>query len=429
MKRLAVLGGVRSPFCKAGSSLRSLSASDLGVAVTRELLARIPIDASEIDEVIFGCGGPSSTEANISRVIALRAGIPQEVTAMTVQRNCASAFESITSAQIRLEAGRGELFLVGGTESMSNYPLIMGTELTAFFERLMKSRSIGQKLGTFLSFRPRFLAPRIAVVEGLTDATCGMIMGMTAEVLAREFGVTRDEQDQFALESHQRVTDGYRTSSFVEEVCAVYAQEKGKTIPVSADNGHRTDQNIEALRKLKPYFDRRHGTVTVGNASQLTDGAVALLVCSEEKAKSLGIEPLGFLRDHAYAGLDPRKMGLGPVYATAKLFQQTGYTMKQVDLVELNEAFAAQVIACERAFASKEFAKKELGLDQELGVIDRAKLNVHGGAIAFGHPVGATGSRLVLTALLEMKRKNLSVGLATLCIGGGQGGALLLERK
>lgn len=428
MKRLAILGGVRTPFCKAGSSLRGFLASDLGVVVAKELLARIPVPTKDIDEVIFGCGGPSSTEANISRVIALRAGIPKHVPAMTVQRNCASAFESITTAQNRMEAGRGGLFLVGGAESMSNYPLIMGPELTAFFERLMKARSMGQKLGTMLSFRPRFLKPRIAVVEGLTDSTCGMIMGITAEVVGREFGVTREEQDQLALRSHKLVTEAWASKAFAEEVCPVYADQRGKTVPVIEDNGHRGDQSMEALAKLKPYFDRRHGTVTVGNASQLTDGAVALLVGSEEKAKALGIEPLGYLTAYAYAGLDPQRMGLGPVFATPPALKQAGLTMKDIDLVELNEAFAAQVIGCERAFASKAFAQKELGLSEAVGEMDRNRLNVHGGAIALGHPVGATGSRLVLTLLLELKRRNLRRGLATLCIGGGQGGALIVER-
>ncbi len=429
MKPLVIVGGVRTPFCKAGSVLRSMSASDLGVAAVKELLSRYPIDVSEIDEVVFGCGGPSSKEANISRVISLRAGIPQHVTAMTVQRNCASAFESITTAQNRMEAGRGELFVVGGTESMSNYPLIMGPELTAFFERLMKARSPLQKLSTILSFRPRFLAPRIAVVEGLTDATCGMIMGMTAEVLAREFDISREDQDRFALESHQRITQAYERNLFSEEISAVYPEAKGKTAAVTADNGHRSDQSFAALQKLKPYFDRRHGTVTVGNSSQLTDGAVALLVASEKKARELGIEPLGTLVSYAYAGLDPARMGLGPVYASAPALDQAGMKLSDIQLFEINEAFAAQVLACLKAFASDEFCREKLGRSKALGEINTSLLNVNGGAIALGHPVGATGSRLVLTLLLEMKRRSLSTGMASLCIGGGQGGTLVLERK
>ena len=405
-----------------------MSASDLGAAVAKEVLARVPVNPAEIDEVIFGCGGPASKEANVSRVIALRAGLPHKTIAMTVQRNCASAFESITTAADRLAAGRGELFLVGGAESMSNYPLIMGPELTGMFERLMKAKTLGQRLGATLSFRPRFLKPRVAVIEGLTDHTCGMIMGTTAEVVGREFGVSREDQDEFALLSHQRVTKAYERNAFAGEICPVYVEEKGKVVPVLADNGHRTDQSIEALRKLRPYFDRRHGTATVGNSSQVTDGAAALLVSSEDKAKALGLEPLGYLRSYAYAGLDPRRMGLGPVFSTPPALRRAGLAWKEIELVELNEAFAAQVIACERAFASKRFAQAELGLPEAIGEIDRARLNVNGGAIALGHPVGATGSRLVLTLLLEMRRRNLHLGLATLCIGGGQGGTLVLER-
>jgi acetyl-CoA C-acetyltransferase/acetyl-CoA acyltransferase len=270
------------------------------------------------------------------------------------------------------------------------------------------------------------MAPIIGVQVGLTDPVCGLNMGQTAEVLAREFHVTREEQDQFALASHQKATAAITAGRFGEEIVPLPIPPKYEKAQL-VDDGPRANQDMAALQKLKPYFDKVAGTVTVGNACPITDGAGAVLVMAESHAKALGLAPLGYMRDFAYAGLDGRRMGLGPVYATAKLLDKTGLSMKDFELIELNEAFSAQVIACQRAAASAEFAKTHLNRSQALGEIRSDILNVNGGAVALGHPVGATGTRLVITLLKELRRRKLQRGLATLCIGGGQGAALALE--
>jgi acetyl-CoA C-acetyltransferase/acetyl-CoA acyltransferase len=288
----------------------------------------------------------------------------------------------------------------------------------------MRAKTVWQKLAVWSSFRPSFLNPVIGVQVGLTDPVCGLNMGQTAEILAREFAITREEQDQFALRSHQRALAA--EARLKEEIVPVPLAPKYTDV-LGKDDGPRANQDLAALAKLKPYFDKVAGTVTVGNACPLTDGAAALAVCRESMVKELGITPLGYLRDYSYAALDGRRMGLGPVHATAKLLAKTGLALGNFDLIEINEAFAAQVIACQRAFASDDFAKTHLGRSQALGRIDDEKLNVNGGGVALGHPVGATGARLVLTILKELKRRGLNRGLASLCIGGGQGAALALE--
>jgi acetyl-CoA C-acetyltransferase/acetyl-CoA acyltransferase len=265
----------------------------------------------------------------------------------------------------------------------------------------------------------------VALKLGLTDPVSGLMMGETAEVLAEEWSVTREEQDAFALESHHRAAAAQKRGTFAEEITPVNA---GEGQEVSADVGPRPDQSAAALAKLPPVF-RKGGTVTVGNSCQVTDGAAAVVVMPGEAARAEGRTPLGYLRAFAYAGCDPKRMGLGPAFATSKLLQKTGLSLRDMDLVEMNEAFAAQVIANERAFASAAFAREHLGRDAPLGELDRARLNVNGGAIALGHPVGASGARLVLTLLHELRRRGLRRGLATLCVGGGQGAALLLERE
>jgi acetyl-CoA C-acetyltransferase/acetyl-CoA acyltransferase len=426
---IVLAAGLRSAWCKAGGAFRSEDAGHLGAAVARELIARSGVDPAAFDEVIFGCVGQPHDQINVARVIAIRAGVSQRVPARTVGRNCASGMEAVTSAATAIEAGRGELYLCGGVEVMSAYPLTYGPEMTRLFERLSRAKSLGQRLAALASFRPRFLKPRIALMEGLTDPTCGLIMGRTAEVLARDFGISRSEGDAYALESHRRAEAARKSGRFAREIVPVMpVAAKPGTSSVADDDGIREGQSLEALAKLKPYFEKPDGVVTVGNSSQITDGACALIVTTERRARELGLAPLARIRSWAYAGLDPARMGLGPVYSSALALDDAGCRLADVRVVELNEAFAHQVIACQRAFESRDFAREHLGRGEALGELDFARTNVNGGAIALGHPVGASGARILLTLALEMQIRGAELGLATLCVGGGQGGAMVLER-
>jgi acetyl-CoA acetyltransferase family protein len=425
--------GLRLPQARAGGAYAREDAGHLGAACARELLARTEIDASLLDEVIVGCVGPPHDQANIGRVVALRAGVPRSVPAHTVGRNCASGMQAVTAAATHILAGRGELFLCVGVEVMSAYPLIYNDRAVAFFTRLMKARSLGARLGAFASFRPSMLAPRISLTEGLTDPTVDLIMGSTAEILAREFGITREQADEFALESHQRAKAARERGRMDREIAAhvplgARPGKNGAGGSLRHDDGIRDDQSLEALAKLRPYFEKPDGVVTVGNACGITDGATALLVTTEARARSLGLRPLAVLRSWAWAGCDPARMGLGPVHASAKALADAGLELADVGPIEINEAFAVQVLACLAAFESDAFAREHLGRDRALGTVRRDLLNRNGGAIALGHPVGATGARLLLTTAHEIAETDHELGLATLCIGGGQGGAVVLER-
>ena len=423
-ERIAIIDGLRTPFCKAGGAAMGLAADDFGALVARELMTRTGFPAADLDEIIVGNVAQPADSANVARIIGLKAGLPQDLIASTVHRNCASGMEAISTAGTKIRAGEANALLCVGTESMSNIPLLFNRQMTALFTRLMKAKGVWPKVKTWLGLRPAYLNPIIGVQAGLTDPVAGLNMGQTAEILAREFHITRAAQDAFALGSHQKAVAA--AGRLAAEIMALPLPPRYDAM-LTADDGPRAGQDMAALAKLKPYFDRIAGTVTVGNACPLTDGAGAVLVMGESRAKSMGLSPLGYVRDWAYAGLDGRRMGLGPVFATAKLAEKTGVAVKDYDLVELNEAFAAQVLACTTAFASDDFAKRELGRDRALGEIDPAKLNVNGGAIALGHPVGATGTRLVVTALHELRRRGGGQALATLCIGGGQGAAFHLE--
>jgi acetyl-CoA C-acetyltransferase/acetyl-CoA acyltransferase len=424
MLDVAILDGIRTPFAKAFGPLAGVPAHELGLLATQAVLERAAVRPQDIDQVVFGNVALPAEAANIARIIALLAGIPQDRIAHTVHRNCASGMEAITTAAQLIQLGEARTIVAGGTESMSQIPLLYNEEATALYLRLGRAKSWWQRLGTLLQFRPRHFRPVPAVQLGLTDPVSGLMMGATAEVLAEEFAVTRAEQDALALESHRRAAAAQQSGVLVEEITPVPAAVAGQD--VTQDFGLRAGQTLEALARLEPFF-KEGGTVTVGNSCPLTDGAAAVVVRSGEAARAEGRTPLGYLRAFAYAGCDPRRMGLGPVFATSKLLQRTALSLADIDLVEMNEAFAAQVIANERAFASDRFAKEELDRSQALGQLDPARLNVHGGAIALGHPVGATGARLVLTLLKELRRRGLRWGLATLCVGGGQGAALLLE--
>jgi acetyl-CoA acetyltransferase family protein len=422
---LYLVAGVRTPFCKMGTALAGVDAVDLGRTAAAAVLALTGLDPAQIDEVIFGCVGQPADAANVSRVIALRAGVPDSVPAITVHRNCASGFEAITQAAEKIAAGRGHIFLVGGTESMSRYPLLYSDRAAKKFGGLMKAKNLTQKASALLQFRPVDFVPRIGLQLGLTDPVCGCNMGQTAETLARDWHITREAQDQFALQSHQRAAAA--KAKLAKETWPVYPRGTSAPVTVTEDNGVRSSQTMEALAKLKPIFEKRGGTVTAGNASQVTDGAVAMLVMSESALRRTRLTPLGQLVQYAYAGCEPARMGLGPLYAIAQAQKRYGLGLKDAELIEINEAFAAQLLACSAAAVSPEFNRTHLGRNVVLGEIPNEILNVNGGAIALGHPVGATGVRLVLTALKELQRRRAKRALVSLCVGGGQGGALWLE--
>jgi acetyl-CoA C-acetyltransferase/acetyl-CoA acyltransferase len=422
MLDIAILDGVRTPFARAYGPLAAVPAQELGRVAVVALVERTGVRADQVDQVVFGNVATPADAANIARVIALRAGIPQDRIAHTVGRNCASGLEAITSAARIVQTGEAQVLVAGGTESMSRIPLLFNDEAARQYFLLARSKSLWQRLRALTGFRPRHFRPIVAVQQGLTDPVCGLMMGETAEVLAREFGLTREEQDLYALQSHRRAATAQQKGYLAQEIVPVQA---GSTV-VSEDVGLRPDQTLEALAKLKPYF-RKDGTVTVGNSSMITDGAAALLVIPGAQVRAEGRTPLGYLRGFAYAGCDPSRMGLGPAYATSKLLAKMGLTLADIDLIELNEAFAAVVLANEKAFASAEFAREQLGRQSALCELPRDRLNVNGGAIALGHPVGATGARLVLTLLKELHRRGLRRGLVTLCVGGGQGAAAIVE--
>ena len=427
-ERIAIVSGLRTPMAKAGGKFKNLQADTLGSRLVREVIMESSIGFDEVDEVIIGNVSQPIHAANIARVIALRAGFDESIPAMTVHRNCASGMESITTAAARIYAGEGSVYLCGGVESMSNIPFIYNKNMTSMFEQLAKSKTALDRLKTLFGFRPSHLKPIIGIMSGLTDPVSGLLMGSTAEILARDFGISRKEQDAFALLSHKKALKAKNSGRFAQESSAlVYDEIHGKFLDY--DDGIREGLTLEKLARLKPFFDKKNGTVTAGNSSQITDAAAAVLVMSESEAKKRGLTPLGYMSEYSYKGLDPKRMGLGPVFATQDLFKKTGLSMQDIDIIELNEAFAAQVIACEKAFDSKSFAWTHFGDDKAVGAIDPDILNVNGGGIAFGHPVGMTGTRLVITLLHELKNRGLQKGLATLCIGGGQGVALLLEAE
>jgi acetyl-CoA acetyltransferase family protein len=426
MLDIAILEGIRTPFAKAYGPLASVPAQELGRLATTAVLERAGVRPDRVDQVVFGNVAMPPDAANIARVIALLSGIPRDRIAHSVQRNCASGMEAITTAAQLIQLGEARTIVAGGVESMSRIPLLYNREATDLYMRLAKAKSWRQRLGMLLRFRPRHFKPIIGVQLGLTDPVCGLIMGDTAELIARDFSLTRQEQDAFALESHRRAADAQKRGVLGEEITPVSAQIAGRA--VTEDVGPRKDQTMEALARLKPFF-QKDGTVTVGNSCSITDGAAAMIVMPGEAVRAEGRQPLGYLRAYAYAGCDPSRMGMGPVFATSKLLQKTGLSLRDIELIEMNEAFAAVVLSNEKAFASQQFAREHLGRDTALGDIDRSRLNVNGGAIALGHPVGATGTRLVLTLLKELRRRNLRRGLATLCVGGGQGAALLVETE
>ncbi len=427
MKDVVLIEGLRTPYAKAGTAFKDVPAVDLGAAVLKEVVARTGIDQKLIDEVIVGNAGMPAEAANIARVIALRAGVPERIPAYSVQRNCASGMQAAASAYTQIIAGMSDIVLVGGVESMSNYAFYIRKKLRDIITSVQRSKTIGAKARAVLSLRPKDFVPVVGLIDGLTDPISGLIMGETAEVLVRDFGISRREQDEFALASHQRWAAANEAGKFKNEIVPFYVPPAFEA--VTEDIGPRKNQTLEALQKLHPYFDKKFGTVTAGNSSPITDGAAASLIMSADRAAELGYKPLGSIRAVAFSGFDPSRMGISPLYATHKALKRAGMAMSDIELIELNEAFAAQVIAIERAAVSKEYFSKNLPGEKPVGEFRRDIMNVNGGAIAVGHPVGSSGLRIIITLLKEMARRGLTTGLATLCIGGGQGGAMIVERK
>ncbi|MHB8493122.1 MAG: acetyl-CoA C-acetyltransferase [Casimicrobiaceae bacterium] len=425
MKPIYIVDGARTPFLKARNRPGPFAASDLATDAGRALLLRQPFEPPELDQVILGCAAPSPDEVNIGRVVALRMGCGHKVPGWTVMRNCASGMQAIDSAMDSMRTGRSELVLAGGVDALSRAPLLFSDAMVGWLSSWYAAKTLGRRAALIAQFRLHYLAPVIGLMKGLTDPVVGLLMGQTAENLAWRFGITRAEMDAYSARSHQRVLAAQREGHFAGEIVALY-DRSGSAYP--ADDGVREDSTPENLARLKPFFDRKFGNVTAGNSSQVTDGAAWVVLATEEAVQKHGLKPRGRIVDTQWAALDPAQMGLGPVYAATPLLTRNGLGLADVDAWEINEAFAAQVIACLRAWESDGFCRDELGLPGALGAIDPDRLNVDGGAIALGHPVGASGARIVLHLLNVLERSGGRRGIAAICIGGGQGGAMLVER-
>ncbi len=422
-REVVVVDGLRTPYTRAGTLLKDVPAQELGRIVVGELLTRTGFEGEALDQVILGNIAEPPDAVNVARVSALRAGVPPRVPAYTVNRLCGSGLESVVDAAYRIAAGDADAIVAGGVESMSNIPLLYSKEGREVFAEVFTAKDLARRVGAAAKFRPRHFRPEIGLQMGLTDPVCGLNMGETAELLAKEHGISREEQDAFALRSHQRAAAA--RARLAEEIVPVPIPPDYKEL-ATADNGVRENQTMEALAKLRPYFDRKFGTVTAGNSSQITDGGSATLVMSAQAARTRGFRPLGKIRGFAFSSLEPERMGLGPAVAVPLALERAGVAWKDIGLVEFNEAFAAQVLANARVFPSAAWHAK-YGTRGPVGEIDWERTNVNGGAIALGHPVGSSANRLVTTLLKEMRRRGTELGLATMCIGGGQGGAIVLE--
>lgn len=408
-----LVSGLRTPFLKTKMVPAPFSASDLAVWAGRSWLMKQPFEPSALDEVILGCAMPSPDEANIARVVSLRLGCGHEVPAFTVMRNCASGLEAIDGAYKNIQLGRADLILAGGTEVMSRAPLLHNLKMLEWMGLFSKAKTIQQKASLFLKLRPNFLKPVVSLLKGLSDPTIGLSMGQTAEEIAYRYGISRDEMDEFSMKSHQKAS---KREAFQDEMAPIFPLDGQAYMQ---DDGVRENSTMENLSRLKPFFDPKFGKVTPGNSSQITDGAAWVCLASEQGLKRHGLKPVAEVIDFAWSGLDPKVMGLGPTHAIAQLLKRQSLKLDQIDAWEINEAFAAQVIGCLKAFKEKPFS--------QLGQLNVERLNVDGGAIAIGHPVGASGARITLHLTQVLKRLSGQLGIASLCIGGGQGGAVLLK--
>src|SRR3984957_17047853 len=423
-ERIAIVAGLRTPFARQGSAYRDVSALDLGKIVTSELLARSELDPAEVGLVVFGQVVPSIAAPNIAREIVLGTGMPKTIEAFSVSRACATSFQAITSAAEAMLAGQHAVAIAGGADSVSDVPITVSKKLAHALVEANKARTLQEKIRAFTKLAPRDFLP---VPPALKEPTTGLSMGESAEKMAKEGGIRREEQDAFAHRSHSRAAQAWESGVFASEVMHVVTPPKFDA-PFAEDNVVRKDSSVDGYAKLKPAFDRKYGTIPAGNSSPLTDGAAALLLMTESKAKALGYTPLGYLRSWAYAALDPAGwMLMGPSYATPIALDRAGLSLKDMDVIDMHEAFAAQVLCNVRAFGSKQFAEEKLGRGEAIGEIDDAKFNIHGGSIAIGHPFAATGARMVTTVLHELKRSGGKYGLATACAAGGLGAAVGLE--
>ncbi|MCB1961118.1 MAG: acetyl-CoA C-acetyltransferase [Rhodocyclaceae bacterium] len=418
-----IVDGARTPFLKSRNTPGPFAASDLATACGSALLMRQRFAPDQLDEVILGCASPSPDEVNIGRVVALRMGCGHAVPGWTVMRNCASGMQALDSAMVNIQSGRADLVLAGGADALSRAPLLFSDAMVRWLAGWYAAKTLGQRVAALRRFRLGHLAPVIGIVKGLTDPICGQLMGQTAENLAYRFGISREQMDDFAARSHQRVLTAQAAGHFDEIVPLI---DRDGTVH-ALDDGVRADSTAANLAKLRPFFDKKYGRVTAGNSSQITDGAAWLILASEAAVEQHGLEPIGKIVDSQWAGLAPEHMGLGPVHAATPILQRHGLGLNDLDAWEINEAFAAQVIACLRAWEDAAYCRDALGLDAPLGALDDARLNIDGGAIAQGHPVGASGARIVLHLLNVLRREGKTRGMASICIGGGQGGAMLVE--
>ncbi len=416
--------GARTPFLKARGKPNAFSASDLATLAGRGLIARNAPAAGDIDEVILGCAMPGVDEANIGRIVALRLGCGDHTPGWTVMRNCASAMQALDSGAKDIAIGRARLVLAGGTEAMSRAPILYNDDMVGWLADLSRAKTLPQRIQLLGKLRPGHFKPVVGLLHGLTDPLVQLNMGQTCEIIAHRFGISREQMDEYAVQSHLRLGAAY-DNGHMSEVEPLYTPDGSVA---AEDDGLRRDSSVEKLAKLKPAFDRRVGLVTPGNSSQITDGAALLLMANEGALGEYGLPVLGRLVDVSWAALDPAQMGLGPVHASTPLLQRHGLGLDDIDVWEINEAFAGQVLACRAAWSDDDYCRNELGLDGALGLLDMDKLNVDGGAVSIGHPVGASGSRIVLHALKVLERTGGRRAIATLCIGGGQGGAMLVER-
>ncbi len=424
-RSVAVVRGVRTPFTRAGTFYRDLTPVELARLTLVELLQRTELPPADVDHVVLGNVIPSIHAPNVAREAALGAGVSPRTPAFTVNRACASSIQSITSCAEAILSGHADVAIAGGVEFMSDVPILWNRPARKLLIGLSKAKGLGAKLGTFLKVRPKHFVPE---APAIAEFSTGLTMGQACEKMAKENHISREAQDELSYKSHINAAKATDDGRMAEEMFHVLAPPRYEEVAVE-DNGIRRDTTIESLAKLNPVFDRRYGTITAGNASGLTDGASAVVLMAEDKARAEGRVPLGVIRSWAYAAIDPRdQLLLGPAYAVPDALERAGLTLKDMDLVEMHEAFAAQVLSTTQALASRAFAVEKLGRDEPVGEVDPAKLNTRGGSIAIGHPFGATGARLVMSTLLELKRLGKQFGLVTVCAAGGMGVAMVLER-
>jgi acetyl-CoA acyltransferase len=424
-RRAAIVAGCRTPFARAGTVFRDLSALDLATVCVRELVERSELDPARLDLVVMGQVIPSVRAPNLAREVALRAGLPPGVPAHTVNRACASASEAIASVAAAIQSGQAEAGIAGGAESLSDVPILASRRLTQALLRASRAKGWGSRLRAFAGLGPRDLAP---VTPAIAEPSTGLTMGQSAEKMAQENGITREQQDEIAFESHRRAAEAAAGGRLAGELCRVFVPPRYETV-VEADNHVRPDVSRETLAALRPAFDRRYGSVTAGNSSPLSDGAAAVLLMSEERAREEGIAVLARIRSWAVAAVDPGgQLLMGPALAIPRALERAGLELADMDLIEMHEAFAAQVASNIQALESPTWAGERLGRGAAVGKVDRARLNVCGGSIALGHPFGATGARLATTLARELARRGARFGLISVCAQGGMGFAMVLER-